>query len=123
MPNSKVLQAELTPDASIAVTVELSHLEPGEKALVQTTVTQVGAIAEATALVTGASPAGPQRAHLVAVPRTGTFTHSRPLVAFTQATTVWTTQLKPMPLGTPPEGQPPKPIWCEAGDDWDGGDD
>lgn len=117
MPLSKVLQAELTADDSITVVVELSHLEPGEKAVVQTTVTQADAIAEATALVTGAAPAGKQRVTLVAVPRGADFTHAEPLVAFTQATTVWTTQLKPLPVGTPP-----KPLWGAVDVDWPGAD-
>jgi hypothetical protein len=114
MPNSKVLQAELTPEASISVTVELSHLEPGEQALVQTTVTQAAAVAEATALVTGASPAGPQRARLLAVPRGGNrFTPDEPLVAFTQATTVWTTRLTPLKA----VGTPPRHLWGDGSDE------
>ena len=119
MPNSKVLQAELTPEGSIAVTVELSHLEPGEKALVQTTVTQASAVADATALVTGASPAGPQRARLVVVPRErARFRHDQPLVAFTQATTVWTTTLTPLKA----VGTPPKHLWGD-GTGYGGGSD
>jgi hypothetical protein len=119
MPNSKVLQAELMPQGSIAVTVELSHLEPGEQALVQTSVTQAKAVAEATALVTGASPAGPQQARLVATPRgEGRFTHDEPLVAFTHATTVWTTRLTPVTA----VGTPPKFLWGD-GSGYGGGND
>jgi hypothetical protein len=116
MPHSKVLQARLTADKSIDVTVELSHVEEGERVLVQTTVTQAdGAIAAATALVTGAAPAGRQRATLTAVPRAGTFSHGGELVTFTQATSVWSTVLAPVAVG-----DPNAPIWAASDSEWDG---
>jgi hypothetical protein len=118
MPHSKVLQARLTSDSTIDITVELAHVEEGERVLVQATVTQTGgAIAEATALVTGAAPAGRQRAQLSAVPRSGTFTHDAELVTFTQATSVWSSVLKPLPVGDPPEL-----IWVAEDSEWDGGE-
>jgi len=111
-----VVQASLNPEGTVEVLVELAHLEPGEKSLVQTTVTQEGgAIAEATALVTGAAPAGPQRATLTAAPRTGTFVADKPLVAFTQATNLWTTALAAVAAG-----HADKPLWVAGDDGWDG---
>jgi len=122
MPLSKILQAELTPEGSIALTVQLSHLEPGEKALVQTTVVQGTATADATVLLTGSTPAGPQRAQLVAVPRSGTFKHDATLTAFSQATTVWSTPLAPLPEAQPAEGHPARLLWGDASPGWPGMD-
>lgn len=115
MPFSKVLQAELTGDSSVSLVVELSHLEPGEKTVVHTTVSQGDTIAEATALVTGASPAGRQRVTLAAVAQGGTFGPDEPLVTFSQATTVWTTHLKPAP-GTGPG----RHVWAAVDSDLTG---
>lgn len=112
MPISKVLRAELLADSSINLIIELSHLEPGEKAVVQTTAAQGDTIAEATALVTGAAPAGKQRISLVAVPRGGAFDAEEPLMTFSQATTVWTTQLKPTAPGTSERS-----VWATLPDD------
>jgi hypothetical protein len=122
MPNSKVLHAELTPDGAVAVTVQLSHLEPGEKALVQTTVVQATTTADATLLVSGTTPAGPHRVQLVAVPRSGAFTHEADLTAFTQASITWVSPLKPLPAATPAPGHEPRLLWAEAGGGWPGMD-
>jgi hypothetical protein len=122
MPLSKVVQAELTPEGSVTVTVQLSHLEAGEKALVTTTLVQPAATGDATLLVTGASPAGPQRVELAVTARTGAFTHAEPLTSFTQATTVWSTPLKPLPEATPVEGHPARLLWGDASTGWPGMD-